>query len=236
MRVTTTILFLVIYLAGFCQNKSNDSQKEPIIIDEGFIQNGFEIVVKKTSNDSNKIFDWNYIRNRTTLMKDSFNIENLDIYRLQTIPIEFLETYVKEQNIKFGWTSELGIKYPEEFRFYQHKEFPNFYFFSFIHANEYCCRTVYGVSLSKESLKPINIAVLGLTGGDGGWSENDTGYWESDSILKINKAQYNDESSDDNSSISEIDTLFAKIQIDNNGIFDFIKIDSVKYIGGQKIK
>ncbi len=237
MKIILTLLLLGSFLIGYTQNKSIKLNGETIRTGEIIpVEDGFEIVVKKKPNNSSKTYDWNYIKNSTILMSDSFNIENLNIYDLQKIPVEFLEKYVKEQDIKFGWTDKLGVKYPEEFRFYQHKEFSNFHFFSFIHANEYCCNTVYGVSLSKENLTPINIAVFGLTGGDGGWSENDTGYWENDSIFKINKAQFNDESLNDDSTSFEIDTLFAKIQIYNNGIFEFIKLDSVKYIGGQQIK
>lgn len=181
-------------------------------------------------------YNWDYIKSKSSSITKSFDIENLDIYKLSEIPKEFLELFIEGEKIKFGFPETLPINYPSEFRFYQYKEYNNFYFFNFIHANEYCCKTVYGVSMDKTDLKVINIAVFGLTGGDGGWSENDTGNWKNDSIFTINKAQFNDDDLSENQNKYEIDTLFAEIKINEKGIFNWKVIDSVEYQNGIKLK
>jgi hypothetical protein len=181
-------------------------------------------------------YNWEYIKSKSSQLAKSFDIENLDIYKLSEIPKEFLELFIEDKRIEFGFPETLPINYPTEFRFYQYKEYNNFYFFNFIHANEYCCKTVYGVSIDKTDLKVINIAVFGLTGGDGGWSENDTGNWENDSLFAITKAQFNDDDLSQNQNEYEIDTLFAEIRINEKGVFNWRNIDSVKYRNGIKLK
>ncbi|MCF6350548.1 MAG: hypothetical protein L3J23_05895 [Flavobacteriaceae bacterium] len=235
-----------IYTVSEFYEKINDT----LITNEGFIKRGYDfdelenkidtIIKKYIINSYGKIkeinYNWEFIKSKTSDLTQSFNIKNFDIYKLNKVPKEFLIQFVKGKKIQFGFPKTLPIDYPTEFRFYQHKEFNDFYFFSFIHANETCCRTLYGISLNKKDLKVINIATFALTGGDGGWSENDIGNWKTEYLFEVKKAEFLDKEIYENIEFDEIDTLFAQIKIDKKGIFEWKKLDSVKYRNGKLIK
>lgn len=62
----------------------------------------------------------------------------------------------------------------ERFSCYQWEENQNYFLFTLIQQDESCCLTLY-LCVSDKSGQLLTIRQLGLSGGDGGWFENDWG-------------------------------------------------------------
>jgi hypothetical protein len=93
---------------------------------------------------------------------------------------------------------------------------------------------VYGITVDKGSRKIVDIALLGLSGGDGGWGEDDNGIWESDTLLNLLKVEINDEDFEDNEIV--IDSVRAMIGINSLGTFIYQKIDSVHVVTTEAVQ
>lgn len=90
--------------------------------------------------------------------------------------------------------------------------------FTFIFADEYCCRSIYAISSSVTEFKPLDIQEIAITGGDGDWGQNDSGEWLSPLQLKILKTTITREAPEDSSRMA-YDSIWTTININSNGIF-----------------
>ena len=73
-------------------------------------------------------------------------------------------------------------------------------------------------------------------GGDGGWYGEQYGFWKNDSILKITEVSNYDEDLIEENNNTKIDTTWSKIKFDKNGVISKVEIDSISYLGNQKIQ
>lgn len=90
--------------------------------------------------------------------------------------------------------------------------------FTFIFADEYCCRSIYAISSSVTEFKPLDIQEIAITGGDGDWAQNDSGEWLSPLELKLTKAEISAVAPEDSNSMA-YDTTWTTINISEDGEF-----------------
>ena len=178
-------------------------------------------------------FNLDYIKVRTTEIKDSINP---NFQTLQTgIDINFISKYISPQKVKIGYPEYLPSDYGKSYSFEGFKEFEHFNLMTITHTNETCCNTLYLISLKKYSITVINIATIGFYGGDGGWHGQECGTWVNDSTIRTIVASEYDDDIDETTNNSEIDSTWFEYQISKDGLISQLKLDSVKYIGNQKI-
>lgn len=140
-----------------------------------------------------------------------------------TISDEFLKKHIF--NLPLSDKKLDKIPYDEygEFYFHEYFDFLNHLYFSIMYKDESCCEAVYGITINKETKLIVSANLIGLEGGDGGWTEEDFGTWESDSVLNIIAAELYEDSNDK----LFIDTTWRKITIRSSGQISREVVDSV---------
>jgi hypothetical protein len=234
-----TFLLLIIILFHSCKSES----KKPLETEKE--QNSTELNVEKvetkiskpiTEIDSITEFDIEFIKSKTLALSKTIDIEKIDVKNLAKIPGDFITKYITPHKIEIGYPEYLHADYPEAYAFNEFKEYENFYLYTFTYDDESCCRTLYAVTVVKDSLKPINISVIGYEGGDGGWIGKKYGEWFSDyGIGNTDVSNYDEESAEQNKE-TEIDTTWSEIQLSKKGVFKYIEHHKVKYIGNKQVE
>jgi hypothetical protein len=234
-----TLLLLIIILFHSCKSES----KKPLETEKE--ENPTELNVDKiekkiskpiTEIDSLVEFDIDYIKSKTSNLSKQIDIEKIDVKKLEKIPGEFITKYITPHKIDIGYPEYLHKDYPEAYAFNEFKEYESFYLYTFTYDDESCCRTLYAVTAEKDSLKTINISVIGYDGGDGGWFGKKYGKWVDDfGIENTDVSNYEEESAEQNNE-TEIDTIWSKIQLNKKGIFKYIENSKVKYIGNKQVE
>ncbi|SDY08309.1 hypothetical protein SAMN05444411_1211 [Lutibacter oricola] len=235
------ILFLFLILLISCKN---DSQKKNIdkIENEEFTKVKIEKVndSKKNEQKDEEInlinFNIEYIKSKTSKLTENINVDSINIKELNKIPKEFLKKYISSHKIDFGYPEYLPVDYPESYSFYQFKEFENFFLFTIIHQNEFCCQTLYAVTTEKNEISIINISVIGFVGADGGWKGKRFGKWFNEFGIGSTLINFYDEDLDENTKNVEIDSTWSEYEFSKNGIIKNIEHHQVKYKGNKQIE
>ncbi|MBL4559929.1 MAG: hypothetical protein JKX79_02980 [Labilibaculum sp.] len=181
-------------------------------------------------------FNIDFIKSKTTKLTENFNVGSIKIKELNKIPKQFLETYISSHKVDFGYPEYLPSDYPESYSFYQFKEFENFYLFTIIHTNEFCCKTLYAVTTEKNKISIINIGVIGFVGGDGGWIGERFGNWFNEFGIGSTLINSYDEDLDEKTNNTEIDTTWSEYDFSKKGIIKNIEHHRVKYKGDKQIE
>ncbi|UZR98115.1 hypothetical protein [Chondrinema litorale] len=228
-----SIVFLLIIIA--CSSKKENT-KEIVTQKETIQDSSISTSTPETVGDVKEKKEWILTKADLELIK-SESVERTDSLRipesnehLSEIPVDFLERNIFNLPIAHGFKDDLGKDHPMFYHFNEFKEYDDFYYFSIIYTDESCCLLNYGITVSKKNLQILNVAFIGLNGGDGGWEENDKGYWSTDSTLELIQASYYDQD-DMNDTISfisrEIDTVWVKVSLNSSGKFKVTRVDSV---------
>lgn len=152
--------------------------------------------------------DIGYIKKVTRKAGTKFTVPDWND-SLVAVSTAFLEKFLFDAPVSVGYARTFLKDTPDSFRFYQHKDLERHFLFSVVYADESCCRIVYGITVDKGSRKIVDIALLSLSGGDGGWGEDNNGIWESDTLLNLLKVEINYEDFEDNEVV--IDSVRASI-------------------------
>tara|TARA_R110002049_G_scaffold251627_5_gene426039 strand:- start:13840 stop:14505 length:666 start_codon:yes stop_codon:yes gene_type:complete len=214
--------FLIVLIIFSCNEPQNDSLNKQ---EAHFNEDSNTVSFSKQTEQSYSI---DYIRSMTIRHTDTLDMTLVNAEKLKDIPKEFIEKYISPNEVKMGFDKYLNTEYPEAFKFYQFKEFNEFYLFTFIYEDETCCRWIYGCTLNKDSFNVINIGVLAYSGADGNWTGKKYGRWFNESGIELTQVSYYSPEDDSN---SEFDTTWVEIQLEDNGLFNYIEHHSVKYIG-----
>lgn len=145
-----------------------------------------------------------------------------------SIPAQFIDRYLSGRS--FGPKYESKIyrdPWPSNFwNDYFHSD--QFFFFSFIQDDEYCCHTLYGVTVNPEKDSISDLFQMALSGADGGWVEEDIFEWKNDTTFLVRQNSFYDELLMENDSTKvHFDTTWVTIYIDSNGKFNREVTDSV---------
>jgi len=234
-----TILLLIIISLYSCKSESKkqlETDTEGYTTELKIEKIETKILQSTTEIDSVPEFNISYIKSKTATLSEQIDIEKIDIKQLKKIHGEFITKYITPHKIDIGYPDYLHADYPEAYAFNEFKEYENFYLYTFTYDDESCCRTLYAVTAEKNSLKTINISVIGFEGGDGGWVGKKYGKWYSDyGIGNTDVSNYDEESAEQNKE-TEIDTTWSEIQLSKKGIFKYIKHHKVKYIGNKQVE
>ncbi len=174
--------------------------------------------------------DIQLIKEKSKPMTDTLYIPTYD-ERVALIPDKFLNKYIfglKDSDTDFILPDDAPIFYA----FNEYRELRDYYLFTIIYSDESCCQLNYGITISKKNKEIIDVHLLGLDGGDGGWIENDVGIWENDTSLNLIKASSYDNDIYDSELHQykrEIDTLTVNISLSDIGKFSYNLLDSVRY-------
>ncbi|WP_336069867.1 hypothetical protein [Mesoflavibacter sp. CH_XMU1404-2] len=231
------ILAILIITITYCCKSKVENEKSNLENDTAIDTSKITDQAKKIINDTpTKIRNFNieYLRNNTINFSDYVQVA--DNEGRSQIPKEFLENYISNKKIVIGYPEFLTSYYPESYYFQNFKEYKNYILFTFTHFDESCCNNLYAVTSKKDSLNIINIGLIGYMGGDGGWYGEQYGFWKNDSILKITEVSNYDEDLIEENNNTKIDTTWSKIKFDKNGVISKVEIDSISYLGNQKIQ
>lgn len=130
--------------------------------------------------------DIELIKTKSLIRKKELSIPDHN-EQLQPVPLDFLERNLFQHSVSIGYLNQFPQDHPMFYHFGVFKELEMLYFFSIIYTDESCCRLAYGILAQKDSNIITDIAQLGLIGGDGGWVEDDSGVWTTDSTLEVLK-------------------------------------------------
>lgn len=233
LKMRLIIIATVLTLSFACNNDVEVREKTevPKAVDNNKVDT---VKIRQTVNRNLNLKpfteeDIKLIKENSILAQYSLNIPRYDS-KLNQIPKYFLEDYI------YGLVvSEPDFVLPEDapmfYKFNEYKELDNHHLFTIIYLDESCCRINYGLTISKQTNKIVDVDLLGLIGGDGGWSESDLGIWTSDTTLEVVKASSYDEDIFDEKTMAfrrEIDTSWVVIKIDRHGLFLTSVVDSMK--------
>ena len=198
-----------------------------------------ELTKPNTLTDSiieSTAFNFDYIKSNTSLLSKIINVNNINTEQLNTIPNKFIQDYITDRKKVIGDSISLTPDYPGAYRFFENKEFENFNLFTFTYSDESCCTYLYAATTIKDSLSIKDIAIIGYTGGDGGWIGEKYGAWYSEFGLGTTEvSNYDDDHIEDNNN-SEIDTTWSEIQLSKKGLFKYIEHHKVKYNGNKQVE
>lgn len=234
------LAILIITITYACKSKvdhENSNLENDIAIDTSKYTNQAKVQARKIISDTiteNRNFDIDYLKNNTVNFSE--HVQVADSEGRSQIPKAFLENYISNKKIAIGYPEFLTSYYPESYYFQNFKEFENYILFTFTHFDESCCNNLYAVTSEKDSLNVINIGLIGYMGADGGWYGEQYGFWKNDSILKVTEVSNYDEDLIEENNNTKIDTTWSKIKVDKNGFISKKEIDSVNYLGNQKIE
>lgn len=230
MKFTGIFLMLGVFVG--CQSKVAPPQhKEP--------DTALVVVPKKAALDSlppNPVhFDFAYVKSRAIPISVTAVTSNVDT---AGNPIEpaFVRKYLDKQKVSVGFPEVLDGSYPRFFWFKGYKSLPVFDVLTLVNTNEYCCQTLYAITLNKEPFSVIDIAVLAYTGGDGGWVGSKQGRWINDRELDLLEVSDYDDDLDETTNNSEIDSIWTRLRISESGKFSETVLKKVHYLGNEKIE
>lgn len=219
---------------GF-KNENSKFEKSKVLNEKAYSDS---LNKRKTSiSIKDSILDVNYIISKTSKFSRKINVKHnyTQTKRRNRISKSFLSKYITPHNIDFGFPDNLPSDYPESYCFQEFKEYPNFNLFTFTYDDESCCKTLYAATTRKDRIEIISIGVIGYEGGDGGWSGKKYGEWYSDYGLSSTEiSNYKDPLEDSNE--IETDTIWSEVQLNNQGILNYIEHHKVKYIGNKQIE
>ena len=235
----TFLLLLIIQIIS-CKS---DSEKKNIDKNENVINNPIVEEIRdnqtiKKINEKENLIDYNisYIKSQTSKLSDIIDLDSVDFKNLKKIPKRFLEKYISSHKIDFGTPEYLPSDYPESYSFYQSKSYENFFLFTIIHENEFCCKTLYAVTTRKDKISIINISVIGLIGMDGGWYGKRFGKWFNDYGIGSTLINSYDEDLIEENNKTEIDTTWSEYEFSKKGTIKHIEHHRVKYKGNEQIE
>jgi hypothetical protein len=165
--------------------------------------------------------DLPFIISQSSLRQKQFIIPEPE-GQLQQIPKDFLNKYIFNLPVTNLNSASIPEDVAEFFYFNEYWNTGELFFFSIVYIDESCCQMVYGITVDKKNNTIREVALLGLSGGDGGWSEDDYGEWINDTTLSVTKPQIFD---DLEGNIS-IDTTWLEIAYNKNGHFHQSTLDS----------
>lgn len=145
---------------------------------------------------------------------------------LKPIPEVFLEKYIFNLPVSNIPAFSIPKDIHGQFYFNEYWESPDLFVFSIVYADESCCHSVYAITVDKKNNRIISAGLLGLSGGDGGWVEDDYGQWINDSTLRVVKPESYSGTDD---GTTTIDTTWLEIGYTRAGLFRQSKLDSVHY-------
>ena len=159
------------------------------------------------------------------------NIDSIYYNLKDTIPIAF-----RKDNL-FGLMPgpHYDTRLPDEtwpcYFWNDYYELDSVLYFSFTRIEESCCLILYGVTVDKNKARILDITMLGLHGGDGGWIESDYGKWINDSTVNIVSPEYYNELVADANGYSTVhfDTTWVTINFDSKGKFRRQILDTVSF-------
>jgi len=234
MRIILLLLSIILVLS--CKTETKE-------VNLPEISNSLAVIVpdsiKTAENAQVKIltdFDIDYIKSKTASLTKYFNIDSIETENLHKIQRKFLEKYISCHKIEIGYPEYLPADYPTSYSFYQFKELENFYLFTFIHENEFCCKTLYAVTTEKKSISIISIAAIGFEGGDGGWMGERYGHWLSEYGIDSTMINIYERESAENNHPIERDTTWSEYQFDKKGMIKYMAHHQVKYLGDKQIQ
>lgn len=163
----------------------------------------------------------------------NLSINEVDLDNLKRFSSEFFSGTFASKKINIGFPEEFNSIYPENYYFYQGKEFEEYYLMTFIHTDETCCKTLYGATFSNTTDSLINVAVFTYSGGDGGWYGEQSAIWNRENSLKTLEFSEYDDDLNQSTINSEIDSIWNMIEINKKGEFKLNEIKKVSYIGDK---
>lgn len=164
--------FLILTVLFFTLLSCNDSTKKESKIEETLIKDdSTENQITKT--EVVEKIDIESIKKCAVQGITSFNMDSINDTK------KFLDNSIVDNalgkipvNEKKDWF--LKANEWERFSCYQWEENQDYFLFSILQQDESCCLTMY-LCVSDKSGQLLTIRQLGLSGGDGGWFENDWG-------------------------------------------------------------
>ena len=183
--------------------------------------------------DTTTEFDINYIKSKTTPLSKKITLKKVNVKELNKIPKEFIKTHIVPLKIDIGNFNRLKLH--ENYAFYEFKEYENFYLYTFIHDSESCCRTLFASTLEKNTLKPIQIAEIGHSSGDGSWVGKKYGEWINDYNIENVNISIIHEGLTEQGRKSKIDSTWCKVKLTENGSFKYSEQHTIKYIGEKQV-
>ena len=169
--------FLILTVLFFALLSCNDSTKKESKIEEIISE---ETLIKDDSTENQitktevvEKIDIESIKKCAVQGITSFNMDSINDTK------KFLDNLIVDNalgkipvNEKKDWF--LKANEWERFSCYQWEENQDYFLFSILQQDESCCLTMY-LCVSDKSGQLLTIRQLGLSGGDGGWFENDWG-------------------------------------------------------------
>lgn len=145
-----------------------------------------------------------------------------------SIPLEFRKHFIAGQTFGPEYDYILPLENWPCYFWNDYLFLDSLFYFSFIHQDEFCCKTLYGMLVDVESQKTTDLSRLALEGGDGGWVESDYGKWFGKDSLYVVQPEYYDALDPDSLGFTEVkyDTTWVAVIITRQGKFQTLVLDS----------
>ena len=162
---------------------------------------------------------------------------SLAYLRKDTISVAFREKYLFGKLSGPSYDSPLPRETWPCYFWKDYVQLDSLFYFSFVREEETCCKILYGVTVHLESNEIIDISMLALEGGDGGWYESDYGKWIDQSTLEVVEVEYYNELDPGSLGLTLVhyDTTWVSVKINSNGHFSTLKLDSVSETSLEKL-
>lgn len=186
-----------------------------------------ESVDQEHEGDESRIID--YVKKTTKLRSDTLVFEEAFRYdkSFHLLPKDYRDQ-LNGVTVQNSQIEKLVVNDYDRYNLIDYFEDSDFFYYRVLIDDEYCCRSLYAVTLNKSDKRIHNISFLGLKGGDGGWAEFDTEYWKTDTTILYIKLSTYDEDIYEDGYRRTTDSLIVKYSI-VDGKFQKSLLDSVRY-------